>query len=35
MGIFIGPVIGSVTIVLLDMLREVNAVPVTGKEVHP
>jgi predicted PurR-regulated permease PerM len=27
MGIFIGPVIVSVTIVLLDMLREVNAVP--------
>lgn len=27
MGIFIGPVVVSVTIVLLDMLREVNAVP--------
>jgi predicted PurR-regulated permease PerM len=27
MGIFMGPVIVSVTIVLLDMLREVNAVP--------
>jgi predicted PurR-regulated permease PerM len=27
MGIFIGPVIVAVTIVLLDMLREVNAMP--------
>jgi predicted PurR-regulated permease PerM len=26
-GLFMGPVILSVTIVLLDMLREVNAVP--------
>jgi len=27
MGIFIGPVVVSVTIVLLDMLRAVNVVP--------
>jgi predicted PurR-regulated permease PerM len=35
MGIFIGPVIVAVTIVLLDMLRELNAIPAADKEVHP
>lgn len=34
MGIFIGPVIVAVTIVLLDMLREVNVIPAVDKEVH-
>jgi predicted PurR-regulated permease PerM len=32
MGIFIGPVIVSVTIVLLDMLRESNAIPSTNEK---
>ena len=34
MGIFIGPVIVAVTIVLLDMLREVNVIPAVDKQVH-
>jgi predicted PurR-regulated permease PerM len=34
MGIFIGPVIVSVTIVLMDMLREVKENQVTDNEVH-
>lgn len=33
MGIFIGPVVLSVTIVLLDMLREVNAVPASDDRI--